>query len=135
MSANPSLVARGALRKLEAGFSWQLNPHRDRLAQAAYFVGYVPVALLGIAGMVLARRQPGTILIAMLFLAFIAITAIFWAHTSHRSYLDVYWIVFAASVIERFSNRLMALLANPQKPVGYPGVPCNSGRLVRGTAL
>ena len=135
MSANPSLVARGALRKLEAGFSWQLNPHRDRLAQAAYFVGYVPVALLGIAGMVLARRQPGTILIAMLFLAFVTITAIFWAHTSHRSYLDVYWIVFAASVIERFSGRVMALFANPHKPAGQPEFHAAPVRLVRGTAL
>ena len=101
MWANPSLFAKGALRKIEAGFSWRLNPYRERLAQAAYFIGYVPVAVLGIVGMVLARGRSGTILIAMLYLAFIVVTAVFWAHTSHRSYLDVYWIVFAASVIER----------------------------------
>ena len=102
MRANPALVVKGALRKIEAGFSWRLNPYRERSAEAAYFIGYVPVAILGILGMVLAREQSGTVLIAMLFLAFIAVTAIFWAHTSHRTYLDVYWIVFAASVIERF---------------------------------
>jgi 4-amino-4-deoxy-L-arabinose transferase-like glycosyltransferase len=101
MWANPIVTAKGALRKIEAGFSWWLNPYRERLAEAAYFIGYVPVAILGILGMVLARERPGTILIAMLFLAFIVVTAIFWAHTSHRAYLDVYWIVFAASVIDR----------------------------------
>jgi 4-amino-4-deoxy-L-arabinose transferase-like glycosyltransferase len=99
MRANPSAVLTGAVRKIEAGFSSRLNPHRERLAQAAYFVGYFPVAVLGLLGMAMARKQPGTILVALLFLTFIAVTAIFWAHTSHRTYLDVYWIVFAASVL------------------------------------
>ena len=51
--------------------------------------------------MFLTRRRPEVILIGMLFLAFISVTAVFWAHSSHRSYLDVYWIVFAASVVEK----------------------------------
>jgi 4-amino-4-deoxy-L-arabinose transferase-like glycosyltransferase len=100
MRENPTLVLERGLRKIEAGFSWRLNPYREPLAQAAYFIGYVPIALLGILGMILARDRPGTILVTMLYLAFIVVTAIFWAHTSHRSYLDVYWIVFAASVVE-----------------------------------
>jgi 4-amino-4-deoxy-L-arabinose transferase-like glycosyltransferase len=99
---NPWLTVKGALRKVEAGFSWRLNPYRDRLVETAYFIGYVPVAILGILGMVLFRNHPGTILIAMVFFGFICVTAIFWAHTSHRTYLDLYWIVFAASIIERF---------------------------------
>jgi hypothetical protein len=37
--------------------------------------------------------------IHLLFLSFIAVTAVFYAQTSHRSFLDVYWIVFAASVL------------------------------------
>jgi hypothetical protein len=28
------------------------------------------------------------------------VTAVFWAHTSHRSHLDVYLIIFAASVVQ-----------------------------------
>jgi len=28
--------------------------------------------------------------------AFAALTAVFFGHTSHRAYLDVFWIVFAA---------------------------------------
>ncbi len=105
--ANPWLVLQGAFRKLEAGFSWRLNPVREPLAQAVYFLGYVPVAVLGVVGVLLARRRCETILIGMLFLAFMGVTAVFWAHTSHRSYLDVYWIVFAASVMEGFRMRFM----------------------------
>jgi hypothetical protein len=116
MRANPGLVVKGAFRKVQAGFSWGLNPHRELLAEAAYSIGYAPIALLGILGMVLARKRPGTILIALLFLAFIVVTAIFWAHTSHRSYLDVYWIVFAASVVERIWAHLRSFTDPP--PIG-----------------
>ena len=101
MRENQLLVLRGILHKLDAGFSWRLNPYREPLAQAVYSIAYVPVAILGLIGMFLARRRREVILIAMLFIAFIGVTAVFWAHTSHRSYLDVYWIVFAASVVER----------------------------------
>jgi 4-amino-4-deoxy-L-arabinose transferase-like glycosyltransferase len=101
MRNHPLLVLQGMFRKLDAGFSWRLNPFREPLAQAVYSAGYIPIAILGLIGMFLARRKPETILIGMLFMAFMCVTAVFWAHTSHRSYLDVYWIVFAASVVER----------------------------------
>ena len=32
---------------------------------------------------------------------FAGITAVLWAQTSHRSYLDVYLIVFAAGMLDR----------------------------------
>lgn len=101
ISAHPALVADGALRKIAAAFSWRLNPLRERLAQILYFIGYVPIAVLGIIGMILTGPRREVILIAMLFLAFIVVTAVFWAHTSHRTYLDIYWIIFTAAVIER----------------------------------
>ena len=101
MTADPSLTMLRACRKLWAGFSWTLNPARERFVQAIYFVSYVPVAGLGLVGMLLANRRREVVLIGMLFLSFVCVTAVFWAHTSHRSYLDVYWMVFAASVIER----------------------------------
>lgn len=107
MHENPLVVLQGMFRKLGAGFSWQLNPFREPAAQAAYSIAYVPVAILGLVGMFLARWRREVILIGMLFIAFICVTAVFWAHTSHRSYLDVYWIVFAASVVERVWTALM----------------------------
>lgn len=101
MRENPLLVLQGMFRKLDAAFSWRLNPSREPLAQAAYSIAYVPVAILGVVGMLLARGRREVILIVMLFIAFICVTAVFWAHTVHRSYLDVYLIVFAASAVER----------------------------------
>jgi hypothetical protein len=38
-------------------------------------------------------------LIYLLFAVFMLVTAVFWAHTTHRVYLDVYWIAFAAGVL------------------------------------
>jgi 4-amino-4-deoxy-L-arabinose transferase-like glycosyltransferase len=98
---HPWLTIQAGLRKLEAAFSWRLNPVREPLAQASYAVFYVPISILGLFGLFLGRRNRGVILIGMLFIAFIAVTAVFWAHTSHRSYLDVYLIVLTASVVDR----------------------------------
>jgi len=98
---HPWLTIQGGFRKLEAAFSWRLNPVREPLAQASYAVFYVPVSILGVFGFFLGRRNRGVILIGMLFIAFMAVTALFWAHTSHRSYLDVYLIVLGASVADR----------------------------------
>jgi 4-amino-4-deoxy-L-arabinose transferase-like glycosyltransferase len=102
MRQNPWLVLQGMARKLESGFSWRLNPYREPLAQAAYSIAYVPVVILGFAGMLVARRRHGIILIGLLFLLFSGVSMVFWAHTSHRSYLDVYLIVCAAWLVERF---------------------------------
>lgn len=103
MREDPWRTAQYAARKLTAAFSWTFNPYRGQLAQWAYAASYVPVMLLGIAGMVLTRRRPETMLIAMLYLAFIGVSAVFFAHTSHRSYLDIYWIVFAAEMLRQAS--------------------------------
>ena len=99
----------GPAGRLPEGGSWlllEVEPGPRALAQAAYSIAYVPVAVLGGIGMVFAWRNREVVLIGMLFLAFMCVTAVFWAHTSHRSYLDVYWIVFAASVIETFRARV-----------------------------
>jgi hypothetical protein len=56
--------------------------------------------LLGLWGMWLHRshwREDS--LIYALFGIFALVTAVFWAHTSHRVYLDVYWIVFGAGAV------------------------------------
>ena len=109
MREDPWRTTQYAARKLTAAFSWTFNPYRGVLAQWAYAASYVPVMVLGIAGMVIARRRPETMLIALLYLAFAAVSAVFFAHTSHRSILDVYWMMFAASVLtsrERGTPRL-----------------------------
>jgi 4-amino-4-deoxy-L-arabinose transferase-like glycosyltransferase len=98
---HPWLTIQGGFRKLVAAFSWRLNPVREPLAQTSYATLYMPISILGAIGFFLGRRNRGVILIGMLFIAFMTVTAVFWAHTSHRSYLDVYLIVLAASVVDR----------------------------------
>jgi 4-amino-4-deoxy-L-arabinose transferase-like glycosyltransferase len=101
-SAHPAAIALGVARKELAGFAVVLNPARDPITEALYTLSYAPILLLGLLGMATARpdwRQHS--LIWLQFVGFIVVTAIFWAHTSHRVYLDVYLMVFAAPVIER----------------------------------
>ena len=97
---HPLETAYGALRKVGAGFSWTFNPVRESVVQAVYLVSYGPISILGPLGMVLARRrwkEHG--LIYLQFFAFIIVSMLYWAHTSHRSYLDIYLIIYAAYML------------------------------------
>lgn len=63
---------------------------------AAYAAGWVPFFALALAGMWLRRRLwRDDLLLHAHTLTFCATTALFWAQTSHRSYLDPYLAVFA----------------------------------------
>jgi 4-amino-4-deoxy-L-arabinose transferase-like glycosyltransferase len=112
--ANPSVILQGAFKKLEAGFSWILNPIRAPLAQFSYAIAYVPIVILGSIGIISMYWRREVILIEMLFLAFMCVTVVFWAHTSHRSYLDVYLIVFAASLVRRLLSVKMTAKGFPK---------------------
>jgi apolipoprotein N-acyltransferase len=72
--------------------------------------------LLGIWGMFRHRSHwREDCLIYFLFATFILVTGIFWAHTSHRVYLDVYWIAFASGVC---AQKLFPLLRRPEIRAG-----------------
>lgn len=103
---HPLDFARGALRKFAIAFSWRITPYRSGPAQWAYAASYLPVVLLGIAGMLMNWRRKDTWLVAALFVAFIGVAAVFSAQTSHRVHLDVYWMVFAAFAIVTAAKRL-----------------------------
>ena len=66
----------------------------------AHALSYGPVMMLGLWGMWMRRAQwrEDAILYAA-FLSFAVVTAVIFGHTSHRVYLDVYWIVFAAGAL------------------------------------
>ncbi len=100
MRERPRQTVVNGLRKLGAAFSWLPNPRRSFWPTVAYLLSFGPIALLGASGM---ARSLGSwrehCLIYGLFASFIAITAVFFAHTSHRSFLDVYLIGYAASVL------------------------------------
>lgn len=101
-------------RKVWTGFSWVLNPEKPGLTQWIYFISYTPVLALGLAGMILTRqdwRRQGVIYLQ--FMIFIAITAVLWAHTSHRAPLDVYLMIFAGAALDR----LWSVLRPPENAV------------------
>jgi hypothetical protein len=114
MKAHPLETIRGAARRLLAAFSWSLNPAREMSVQLMYFISYVPISILGSLGMILTRRRWKELgLIYLLFVTFAGVAAVFYADTSQRSYLDVYWIVFAAFVMTRLFAALSSRWRNP----------------------
>ena len=97
------LTVGNGLRKIGAAFSLLPSPRRSFWPNLAYVLSYGTIMTLGLLGMIISRgswREHS--LIYALFLSFIIVTAVFFGHTSHRSYLDVYWIAYSAYVLTRW---------------------------------
>ncbi len=95
---HPGETLLNGARKVSIAFSLRFSPDRPWPEEAVYALSYGPAAILGVVGMWITRkrwRQLG--LVYLLFLSFALVTAVFFAHTSHRSYLDLYWIVLAVN--------------------------------------
>ncbi|MGA2569936.1 MAG: glycosyltransferase family 39 protein [Terracidiphilus sp.] len=122
--AHPGQTVIDGFRKIAAGFYWLPSPRRGRGFDLVNAFSYGPVMVLGLWGMGRRRahwREDSSIY--LLFLAFVAVTAVFWAHTSHRVYLDVYWIVFGAgavaeTVLRRRKQRTAEATGEPAEMVG-----------------
>ncbi len=104
MAAHPASVIVGAVRKNVAAFSPIMSPRRPArpLVLAIHALSYTPVlalALLGLGLVAASRRLRDLVPFALLFGTFMVASGIFWAHTSHRVYLDVYLIVLAGHAL------------------------------------
>jgi hypothetical protein len=100
--AHPWLTVGNGFRKVVAAFGWLPSPRRGSWQDLVYAASYGPVMVLGVSGMWMRRKHwREDAAIYLLFLSFIVVTGLFFGHTSHRSYLDVYWIVFAAGFLAR----------------------------------
>ena len=109
---HPGAALEGALRKLAAAFGPLPVPRHGQLGDAVHALSFFPVLLLALA-MAWSRRRhwrEDAPLHAHLVL-FAAITAVLWAQTSHRSYLDIYLIVFAAGMLDRLWARYAPAVA------------------------
>jgi hypothetical protein len=97
---HPWQTLGNSFRKIVDAFGWLPSPRRSFWPSLGYALSYGPVMILGLWGMWASRRHwlEHSIFYAQ-FVAFAAVTAVFFGHTSYRSYLDVYWIVFAAGVL------------------------------------
>jgi 4-amino-4-deoxy-L-arabinose transferase-like glycosyltransferase len=98
--SHPRQTIVDGFHKITVGFGWLPAPRRGLAMDLVHAFSYGPVMVLGLWGMWRHRthwREDS--LIYLLFATFMLVTAIFWAQTSHRAYLDVYWIVFGAGVL------------------------------------
>jgi hypothetical protein len=88
-------------RPIAAAFGWWPSPRKGLLwANWSNLASYGPVMVLGLAAMFFYRKAWREHLIfCALFFSLAVVTAVLFAHSSHRSYLDVYWIVFAAGLM------------------------------------
>jgi hypothetical protein len=104
--ANPGLTFERGLRKIWIAFSPRFSPRQSTAFQTVYFLTYTPLVILAIAGLWATRarwKQLGYIYV--LILTFAAGTAVLWAHTSHRMYLEPYLMIFAAYFVSSRGNR------------------------------
>ena len=98
----PGATIAGAVRKLAAAFGPLPVPRKGMLGDAVHALSFFPVLLLALALLWHRRLQWREDALVHAHLAlFAAITAVLWAQTSHRSYLDIYLIVFAAGMLDR----------------------------------
>lgn len=115
---HPWITVRDDFRKLGAVFG-PLPAARHSLGlNLVHAFSYGPVMLFGLWGMWQRRHHwRDDSLIYALFLSFALVTAIFFGDTSHRTYLDVYWIVFAAGVLAQWPLAVTTIkIPAPLKP-------------------
>ena len=108
------------LYKIAAAFSWLPSPRHGGWSDIGMAATFGPVMLLGLIGMWISRGQwRDQLVIYAQFIAFAAVTAVFFGHTSYRVYLDVFWIVFAAGMLQRLARSLRFVDTAPT----MPGIP------------
>ena len=94
---HPRQVAWNAVRKVWIVASAQLSPAKSPGVQLAYACFFVPIHAFAIVGLWRSKRAGSAhMLMCGVLVSFVLTTAIFWAHTSHKSYLDALLFVYAA---------------------------------------
>jgi len=98
IAAHPFQTITGMGRKLWVVVSAQYSPARGPLEQWGYQLVFLPLHLLALAGAWRARhRWREHALPLLLVLSFGLTTAVFWAHTSHKSLVDPVIFIYAAA--------------------------------------
>lgn len=96
--AHPFQTITGMVRKLWVAASAQFSPARAPLEQWGYRLVFLPLHLLALAGAWHARhRWREHALPLLLIVSFGLTTAVFWAHTSHKSLVDPVIFIYAAA--------------------------------------
>jgi len=100
IAAHPLRAAGGAARKVWVVLSAQLSPGRSGWLQAGYRLWFLPIHVLAIVGLWRSRASwrrhaPAYALLG----SFLVVTAIFWAHTSHKSLIDPVLFLYASAAV------------------------------------
>jgi hypothetical protein len=98
--SHPALTLWRALYKIWIAFSPRFSPAKGWLFQVIYCVFYFPLFVLSGIGFWQARQQwRETGYMALLVIAFELGSAVFWAHTSHRMYVEPYLMILSAYAV------------------------------------
>ncbi|MBW8785745.1 MAG: glycosyltransferase family 39 protein [Novosphingobium sp.] len=100
IASHPLRTLVYALRKNAAAFGPLPSPRHRLVDNLVHAFSYTPLLVLGIYGAWRERRRWRRLgSIWLLFACFIVTTGLIWAHSSHRSPLDVYLMVLASPVL------------------------------------
>jgi len=114
---HPGRFVMGAVRKNLAAFGVLPSPRHGWKADLVQGGSYGAMLLLGLIGVWRTRARWREFLpIYANFVLFAGITGVLWGHSSHRAFLDVYLIVFAANVLVAWWPNLMAALPFARAP-------------------
>jgi 4-amino-4-deoxy-L-arabinose transferase-like glycosyltransferase len=116
IAADPVAFVSRALRKLWIAFGPMPAPRHEGLGDLAYAAVWTPFVMLALGGIWLRRRRWRDDLLLHAHIAtFCAMTAMFWAQTAHRSYLDPYLAIFAGVALLRMVPK--RLVQSPRWPI------------------
>jgi 4-amino-4-deoxy-L-arabinose transferase-like glycosyltransferase len=103
--AHPVLFVGRAALKVAVPLAAYLSPARRPLVEAAFALAYLPIHVLAVLGAWRARsRWASHVLPYTILLAFLITTGVFWAHTSHATFLDPLWFAYAAAAVTGVSS-------------------------------
>lgn len=106
VTENPGRTLVSAVQKVVISFCGWLSPAREWPMQAGYMLLFLPVNVLALLGLWRARGEGGPhLLVILLFVTFAITTAVFWAHTSHRSFLHAFKFIYAAGALGALRTR------------------------------
>jgi hypothetical protein len=96
IAGHPGQTLMNAVRKVAVVVGAVLSPERGSAVQIGYALWFLPIHLLAVAAFVRHRTNWRVhALVGLIVAGFLATTAVFWAHTSHKSFLDALAFVYA----------------------------------------
>ena len=105
MKQHPAQTLKGGLIKTSVNFSGILSPQKGRFENFAYFLSYWVWTLLAFVGITAVRRTPFAGIFFILCFSQAALSFVFWAHTSHRAFLDPLLAVLAGIGMEMLCKK------------------------------